>query len=185
MLTQPVLSSVWLYYVMEHVLCLHMDPNNLISRWGRMVYIRNSEWSVQEKDHGGGDGGFCWKWVLDWNGLSKCREVGQCSDSSAGRSRIPFVTCIPRVLGRVNRGSTTILASIQPWLTGERVSVSDSMLRSFWAGIGMRIHVEPLYDLCRGTSAMWRNKDDSQLFAAMQNSWTNQSLWQKIMQNNY
>lgn len=32
MLTQPVLSSFWLYYVMEHVLCLHMDPNNLISR---------------------------------------------------------------------------------------------------------------------------------------------------------
>lgn len=54
MLTQPVLSSFWLYYVMEHVLCLHMDPNNLISRWGRMVYIGNSEWSVQEKDHGGG-----------------------------------------------------------------------------------------------------------------------------------
>lgn len=39
---------------MEHVLCLHMDPNNLISRWGRMVYGRNSEWSVQEKDRGGG-----------------------------------------------------------------------------------------------------------------------------------
>lgn len=88
-------------------------------------------------------------------------EVGQCSDSSAGRSRISFVTCIPRVLGRVNRGSTAILASIQPWLTGERVSVSDSMLRSFRAGNGMRIHVEPLYDLCRGTSAMWWNKDDT------------------------
>lgn len=54
MLTQPVLSSFWLYYVMEHVLCLHMDPNNLISRWGRMVYSRNSEWGEQEKDHGGG-----------------------------------------------------------------------------------------------------------------------------------
>lgn len=97
------------------------------------------------------------------------REVGQCSDSSAGRSRISFVTCIPRVLGRVNRGSTTILASIQPWLTGERASVSENMLRSFRAGNGMRIHVEPLYDPCRGTSAMWRNKDDSQLFGELMN----------------
>lgn len=85
------------------------------------------------------------------------REVGQYSDSSAGRSRISFVTCIPRVLSRVNCRTTEILASIHPWLTGERLSCltvrCDPSSWEWSENTSRNLS-------CKGTAAVWQNEDD-------------------------
>lgn len=79
------------------------------------------------------------------------REVGECSDS---RSRISFVTCIPRALSRVNHRTSAILASIQTWLTGGRVSVSDSTPWSSELGMEREHKLNPLTSLYRNRCCM-------------------------------